>query len=346
MWWNNYFHFQMIDLINILSNINFQYYRSLLSNQSQKVYDKLYYKMLRCEKIIAIPFIVEDEIKKIFKFVLLDNPVIFYVRSATYQIVNQKYCNAVLPNYRFNKVEIDATINAIAKKHSGFIRTNRSMSDLLKEECVHNYLIETIVYDENYKSSSFECVGPLLFGRGVCSGISKATKMLLNLLGMNSLIITGKSHQNLSGDESHAWNLILLDGLYYHLDVTFDLTLTQGKIVRFDYFNLSDAEILEDHEFQPKSLPFCRASRSYYVVNHFTMLSPADLYKFLNMQLTSDRKDIVFKLPYTTNFERTQEKVCQITEDCLKTNCKHPARYQISINETQRVFYLHIEYGL
>lgn len=144
----------MIDLINILSNFNFQYYRSLLSNKSQKVYDKLYCKMIRCEKLITIPFIVEDEIKNIFKFVLLDNPVIFYVQSATYQIVNQKYCNAVLLNYRFNKAEIDATINA-------------------------------------------------------------------------------------------------------------------------------------------------------------------------------------FKLPYTTNFERTQEKVCQITEGCLKTKCKHPAQYQIFINETQ-----------
>jgi hypothetical protein len=42
--------------------------------------------------------------------------------------------------------------------------------------------------------------------------------------------------------------MVRLNGRFYHLDVTFDNTLTEGsKNYRYDYFNLTDEQIKEEH---------------------------------------------------------------------------------------------------
>lgn len=50
----------------------------------------------------------------------------------------------------------------------------------------------------------------------------------------------------------HTWNIVRINGKYYHLDATFDNTLTRnctiGEEIRYDYFNLEDKSIFRDHE--------------------------------------------------------------------------------------------------
>ena len=46
----------------------------------------------------------------------------------------------------------------------------------------------------------------------------------------------------------HAWNIVKIGGAYYHLDATFDNTLSHMGPVRYDYFNLDDGKVFRDHE--------------------------------------------------------------------------------------------------
>ena len=146
-------------------------------------------------------------------------------------------------------------------------------SEIEKEIAVHNFLCETVVYDYNFSDSSFQCVGPLLFGRGVCEGISKAAKFLFNLLGIESLVVCGEvenSSHSLGNLDivGHAWNIVKINQIYYHLDITFDLTIAETDVKRFDYFNLTDAEIYRDHKITSKKAPSCSVRGSYYFVNN------------------------------------------------------------------------------
>lgn len=50
---------------------------------------------------------------------------------------------------------------------------------------------------------------------GVCNGYALAYKYLLNEVGINCYMVTSESM-------NHAWNLVELDGSYYHVDVTWD----------------------------------------------------------------------------------------------------------------------------
>lgn len=119
------------------------------------------------------------------------------------------------------------------------MRLCRNRGELETEKIIYDYLCNTVSYDTEYKDPSFECVGPLLFGKGVCEGISKASKFLFDTVGIESLIAHGTSNSRLNcgtNNLSHAWNIVRIRDLCFHLDVTFDLTVRAFDFPIYDYF--------------------------------------------------------------------------------------------------------------
>lgn len=332
----------MTTLIDKFINKKYCYFRSKLSTREQFAYDCVLSGFISFKTNIKIPNIETERIQDIFQNVLFDNPIIFFVESASYQIVKGKYCNMVIPKYRFGEIQIKSTIHAIFNKTERFINSCRDLDELSKEEKVHNYLINNVVYDYDFKQSSFECVGPLLFGHGVCEGISKAAKLLMDLLDIHSLIVIGKSTQNVSNTDLHAWNIVKINENYSHLDITFDITLMTWNVIRYDYFNLSDEEILLDHTILTKNIPRCSSSNSYYKMNNLIIYMQKDFNSYFKTHLSNGNKDVVFKLPNTKNFETAKNKVFNLTDNYLSNNYKGYINYQFSMNEAQAVFHLHI----
>ncbi len=64
------------------------------------------------------------------------------------------------------------------------IRPAQKLSEWEKEKYVHDFICENIRYDKLKKSYSHEIIGPLGRGVGVCEGIAKAVKVLLDALGV------------------------------------------------------------------------------------------------------------------------------------------------------------------
>ncbi|MNI34650.1 Transglutaminase-like superfamily protein [compost metagenome] len=85
-------------------------------------------------------------------------------------------------------------------------------------------------------------------GEAVCQGYSLLTYQLLKTAGFASLIVEGTA-----GGQAHAWNLVLLDGKWYHLDTTWDDPLSNGpEQVRYDYYLRTDNEMKVDHKWTKK----------------------------------------------------------------------------------------------
>lgn len=62
----------------------------------------------------------------------------------------------------------------------------------------------------------------------------------------------------------HAWNIVRIDGRYYHLDATFDNSLGHGQILRYDCYHLSDRQIFRDHEPVIYQTPPCEDGEHFY----------------------------------------------------------------------------------
>ena len=122
------------------------------------------------------------------------------------------------------------------------------------------------------EADSFNAYGALCLGVAVCEGYAEAAALLLNRAGVETLVITGDSR-----GEKHAWNIVKIDGDYYHLDVTWNDPVQQNSISTikyYDYFNLTDKEIGKDHSWDKEKYVSCTAEKyNYYIYNNLIVKS-------------------------------------------------------------------------
>lgn len=71
--------------------------------------------------------------------------------------------------------------------------------------------------------------GALIEGRTVCSGYAMAYKALCDYLGLECYVIAGEQ-----GGESHAWNMVRIDGERYYVDCSFADTGGGSRYCLFD----------------------------------------------------------------------------------------------------------------
>lgn len=111
-----------------------------------------------------------------------------------------------------------------------------------KIRIIHDYIIDNTQYDklkyENKEDTTYHsntAYGVLIEGYGTCNGYADAMAIFLDKMN----IINYK----ISNDE-HIWNLVYLDGQWYHLDLTWDDPISDMNINRDTYF-LITTETLE-----------------------------------------------------------------------------------------------------
>ena len=110
-----------------------------------------------------------------------------------------------------------------------------------------------------------------LYGETVCRGYAAAYQYLCTLAGIECCVVEG-----VAGDETHAWNLVRLDGEYYYVDVTWGNAsyardsgedISDISFIDYAYFGFTTEEMQRSHEpYGTFTLPVCTATAdSYYV---------------------------------------------------------------------------------
>jgi hypothetical protein len=85
----------------------------------------------------------------------------------------------------------------------------------------------------------------------------------------------------------HAWNIVSIDGAYYHIDTTFDDPVSDsGDVLAYSYFNLPDEQISEDHTWDKGSYPKCDSiGANYFVANKLVANSKSEFYDIVKRGL-------------------------------------------------------------
>ena len=97
---------------------------------------------------------------------------------------------------------------------------------------IHDYLAAHCAYDETY--TYYSAYDLLVNGTAVCQGYAIAYMDLMNRAGVPCV-------QVISEEMNHAWNLVQIDGCWYHVDVTWDDPLSDqhGRVLH-QYLLISD----------------------------------------------------------------------------------------------------------
>lgn len=141
-----------------------------------------------------------------------------------------------------------------------------SMSEYQKERAIHDYLVQNTTYTyvrkkEGYSSPKYTPYGALLDHKAVCQGYAEAFELMCACCNIKCYIVTGQA-TNKKGTEGHAWNIVEIDGIWYHVDVTWDDPIPEKyqNGISHEYFNVSDEFISTNHQWNEDDYPECLVS--------------------------------------------------------------------------------------
>ncbi len=246
----------------------FDYYgRNQLPIEHREIYDNVVLAINSLSPEVEIKGNVTTEVaKKILNIVLQDYPQIFWL-SEKYSIYSDEngYATGLKLNYKLSQSERDSKLQQLEQKSAQIIsQIPQNATDYGKALFLHDYIVDNAYYDHTLNlPNSYNLYGVLLEGVGVCQGYTKAYQYLLYQVGIEALYVKGESRGS-----PHGWNVVRLDGQYYHTDITWDDPVSQETDNKaYTYFNITDSEILKDHTISTKDtyiLPQCFSNKNNY----------------------------------------------------------------------------------
>lgn len=321
--------------------MNRYYYRQM--NREQQ---SAYYCMLEGFTALAssfpVPRLSMRELSDIFFRIRLDNPRIFHVTGFSCRCAEGAETMQLIPAYMFDKKKIKEHQKALQGRIARVVRPAQNLStDLEKELYIHDFICSSVTYDKLKKSYSHEIIGPLQQGIGVCEGIAKTVKLLCDELGIACIIAVCDADPEHGIKYRHAWNVIRIQGKWYHLDATYDNSLGRYGQKRYDYFNLEDKKIFRDHRSVIYPVPACTDGNGfYYKVNRLSLTKMEDVGKRLRTAIRKKQKYFVF---HWRGGYLTREVLQEMIADAALAAREKDRYIRMSFNYAQAVIQLAIE---
>ena len=207
--------------------------------------------------------LTSDELYTVFDAYTRDHTEQFWVGNSYSYSYTSTTVIEFMPKYIMSGNQLATAKAKFENAVNSFLsELNGNMSDFERELILHDKLAKAVTYIES--SNAHNAYGAIVEGEAVCEGYAEAFQYLLHRAGIPSFVAVGSSVNPSSGSsEGHAWNYVMIDGKYYHTDVTWN---DQGDSIFHSYFNQSDAEIQIDHAINATeyALPKCKSTDSHY----------------------------------------------------------------------------------
>ncbi len=210
-------------------------------------------ELIKCSAVIDMSAynIKQSDIKGFASIIYDDCPELFHVSSLSYSL-SYGTIKYLYPVYSCTAAEYTAMYNqciSSSQKILSGIKDNTSLSDVQKALLIHDRLAVLCEYDsENLElgtvpEKSYTMYGALVDGIAVCQGYSEAYLYLLDQVGITSYLCESDSLY-------HAWNIVVIGGNEYHVDVTWD-------------------DPVNDITGRVKHTNFLRSSKGIYSTGHY-----------------------------------------------------------------------------
>lgn len=186
-----------------------------------------------------------DEVMTAFLAYLDETPRNFFVSktvNCSYSTATNKAKELTI-SYNDSPEAINAKLAAFDAEVANITAlVDGSMAAEEKAKTIHDYFIESCSYDLTCTART--AYDAIVNKTGVCEAYSSAYQYVMNMIGVPCTTVS-------SDAMNHSWNVVEVNGVAYHVDVTWDDPLVDGANTNttpyYDNFMKSDAEISVDH---------------------------------------------------------------------------------------------------
>lgn len=246
-----------------------KYAYQTLDAEDRLIYDQMLAAVMKHESDVVISTKDVDRMDHAYACMMADYGGLFWINGYSYQTYLRK--DRIIgvtfsPSYTMT----EETRNKYQEDIDGVVdqwlqQLPAGAGDYEKSKFVYDTLITNVDYDIESPNNQ-NIISVFLNQATVCQGYADAVSYLLDKLGIQSTIVVGEAN-----NESHAWNLVRLDGAYYYLDTTWgnsrylDADATEGNLINYAYLNITSEEIAQTHRtLVDFELPECVALDDNY----------------------------------------------------------------------------------
>lgn len=310
------------------------YYEQQCSREMKEAYGAILRGVSAIESTIRVPLLPIGTLSEVFTRMRLDHPEIFYLTSFQVRYMPGAENGDFIPEYLFTKDKILTHQKAIAARIERLTREVKGKSEKDKIRFLHAFILENVHYDKLKKAYSHEVIGPLTQGVGVCEGIAKTVKLLADALHVDCMVALSAPEEG--KHYGHAWNILKQGGKWYHLDATFDLSLSACGVQRWDYYLLPDVLIYRDHVKPVYPVPECAANADfYYKEQKLSFTKEEDLFKRIAQAAKKKKTHFVF---HWRGGYLTREVMAELMKLILTAVADGGRHARIALNWPQSVF--------
>ncbi|MEK9196680.1 DUF5050 domain-containing protein [Ureibacillus sp. FSL E2-3493] len=230
---------------------------------TEELADSFYYYLSRWETNFEIHYVgstadIENIIQKAIDDAASRDQYIFghlAERTIKYEYSSLDAKIKVHQTYLTNPAQEDVVNEKVASILSTV--DAESMSDFQKVKFVNDYIVKNTEYSTNTAASPHSAYAVIQENKGVCQGYALLALKMLQALGVETKYVVGEVYTG-----GHAWNLVKVDGEWYHLDTTWnDPTPDRKNIVRYEYFLVNDDKLKLDHTWIHSDYPEAKSSK-------------------------------------------------------------------------------------
>lgn len=331
-----------------------KYVYETLPASVQTVYDEILFAILSLREEIQISTTDLEEMEQAYEAIRADYCNLFWLDNlsyVTYRREDEITAIKVVPVYsmtREEKEDMQQQVDAEAERMLGDAPVQGSDFDKVL------YVYETLIREVNYVTECPEnqnIISAFVYHETICQGYAYATQYLLEKLGIPCVTVTGTAR-----GESHAWNLVQMDGDYYYVDTTWGNSqyiyrsssqdsqtgAAEGKYIDYDYMGATTESMERTHQSDVEfPLPECTSIENTYYVHEGCYVSTWDPELIAEMIIAgrdSEEKTAQIKFSDEELFEQAIEYY--IEREHLSEFCKDGQKVHYMENSDNNVLLL------
>lgn len=223
---------------------------SRISDSDSGAYNDLYNAMIAMEPECSLTAyqLTKDEVGTLFADVINHSPELFYVYGRCGVSYNKTtlIVTKVTFSYTMEREEADEALAFYRQTIDEIIgQMPEGMTDFDRVLWLHDYLCIRYQYDS--EMTHFDAYSFLRDGKGVCQAYTLTYMALLQSCGI-------QVDYAASDEMNHIWNLVELEGQWYHVDVTWDDPINKNQEdipgrAGHDAFLCSDAAMVQNGHY-------------------------------------------------------------------------------------------------
>ena len=206
-----------------IPNFERRYFLNRLSPEELDNFTALYASIASFSSVCVFPHAISrDSVNLLTTLILSECPELMQVDFTagyyTLSLFDGQIRSMDIP-YVMTQSEYAVKYAACRTLIDSAVRDMAGMSVTEKEEYVYGLIVSSCSYSTAARDAA-NAYGALVGGHAKCDGISIAAKWLLEEAGVTAVVVSGQEPGQTVG---HAWNAVLIDGVFCHLDVTNDV---------------------------------------------------------------------------------------------------------------------------